>query len=351
MKNKKTTKTFSLLTLIFSAYLLLTPITSYASHINNWEITQFTSIIDLHKDSSITVKEKITVDFSKEAHHGIKRDIPIVYEDEHHQNYTLRYKILSVKDNNGNNLKYSHYKWGDYVEIKIGDPDKLIQKQITYNITYTLNRVVIFDNENYDELYLNTTGDEWPVPIKNATTIINLPEKVQNLKTICFTGSYGSTEQNCKITKTDTQATYTITKPLGIREGLTIGLGLDKNILHKPSTIKEIIWFLEDNWGYLIPLLTLILLTINWYKHGKDPKISHTAIMPIYTPPNNITPSEAGTLIDETVDMRDIIATIIDMAVRGYIRIEERTKKKFWFKEKKYTLHLKKQNLNIQKSH
>src|SRR5438876_499489 len=40
-------------------------------------------------------------------------------------------------------------------------------------------------------------------------------------------------------------------------------------------------------------------------------------------PPEGLTPGEAGTLIDGTPDMRDITATIVDLAVRGYLLIEE----------------------------
>jgi uncharacterized membrane protein len=42
-----------------------------------------------------------------------------------------------------------------------------------------------------------------------------------------------------------------------------------------------------------------------------------------YEPPRGMTPAEAGTLIDNSADMRDITATLVDLAVRGYLRIEE----------------------------
>ena len=42
-----------------------------------------------------------------------------------------------------------------------------------------------------------------------------------------------------------------------------------------------------------------------------------------YEAPDGLTPAEVGTLVDEQVDLRDISATIIDLAVRGYLKIEE----------------------------
>ena len=42
-----------------------------------------------------------------------------------------------------------------------------------------------------------------------------------------------------------------------------------------------------------------------------------------YGPPDGIRPGQLGTLIDETANPVDISATIVDLAVRGYLRIEE----------------------------
>ena len=47
-----------------------------------------------------------------------------------------------------------------------------------------------------------------------------------------------------------------------------------------------------------------------------------------YEPPEGITPAEAGTLIDHQAETRDIISTLVDLAVRGYVGIEEREEKK-----------------------
>ena len=42
-----------------------------------------------------------------------------------------------------------------------------------------------------------------------------------------------------------------------------------------------------------------------------------------FTPPDDVRPGEIGTLHDEVADPRDVAATIVDLAVRGYLRIEE----------------------------
>ena len=61
-----------------------------------------------------------------------------------------------------------------------------------------------------------------------------------------------------------------------------------------------------------------------WWTRGRDPRLRPIAAQ--YEPPNQLTPGEVGSLVDDSVDMRDITATIVDLAVRGYMVIEEHQK-------------------------
>ena len=64
-----------------------------------------------------------------------------------------------------------------------------------------------------------------------------------------------------------------------------------------------------------------------WVTRGRDEKTGRKTVIPHYHPPEGLTPTEAGILIDEKMHHRDITATIIDYAVRGFLTITE-TKKK-----------------------
>ena len=59
-----------------------------------------------------------------------------------------------------------------------------------------------------------------------------------------------------------------------------------------------------------------------WRRRGRDPELNRS-IVARYEPPKDMRPAEAGTLMDFSVDPNDLSATIIDLAVRGYVRIEE----------------------------
>jgi uncharacterized membrane protein YgcG len=66
----------------------------------------------------------------------------------------------------------------------------------------------------------------------------------------------------------------------------------------------------------------------------------------MYDPPPGISPAEAGTLLDDRIHPRDITSTIVDLAVRGFIKIEETDESGLLFHHKDYVFHLlqKRQN-------
>jgi uncharacterized membrane protein len=73
----------------------------------------------------------------------------------------------------------------------------------------------------------------------------------------------------------------------------------------------------------LIPIVVFILAFKSWEKKGRDPKEGSYVVR--YEPVDGASPAELGTLVDNTADMDDITATLVDLAVRGFIHIEEIT--------------------------
>ena len=59
-----------------------------------------------------------------------------------------------------------------------------------------------------------------------------------------------------------------------------------------------------------------------WRWKGKDPDPG-MSVAPMYEPPKGFTPAEAGTLLDDVIHPRDITSTLVDLAVKGYIKIKE----------------------------
>ena len=80
--------------------------------------------------------------------------------------------------------------------------------------------------------------------------------------------------------------------------------------------------------GSLIGLLLLLAggVALLYAARGRDarvvvPETETTANE--FAPPDGVRPGQIGTLIDEQADVVDVTATILDLAVRGYLMIEE----------------------------
>ncbi len=298
------------------------------------QIDNFSVVIKINHDSSLNVEERIDYNFGDLQRHGIYRDIPIRYKTGK-GNYSLRISDIAVLDKNGNHYQFKDSIKNDYLHIKIGNSNQYVSGEKLYIINYTVGRAINYF-DTYDELYWNVTGNEWNIPINWSSVRIILPEiiKEEQIKTKCFAGRIGSIN-NCfdKLLLGDgdlkKEINFTQGK-LSSQEGLTVVVGLPKGTLTKPSWFKNALNVIWDNKIIFLPIAVFVILFYLWWEKGRDPRGRKTIIAQ-YEPPDNLTPIEIGTIIDEKVDKRDISAEIINLAVKGYIKIKRIKKKTLIF--------------------
>jgi uncharacterized membrane protein len=317
--------------------VLLIGLLPAAAQDRSWRISDFKDSIALSSDGRALVSEKITLVFVGQWH-GIHRKIPIEFPGPDRTNYTLFIDVKSVTDENGDKLKYDSSKSGDFRDLKIFIPGAEDATRVV-NIDYTV-RNAIRAFEDHDEFYWNVTGNDWPVPIAHAEAFVALPQNAAGaLRAQAFSGVYGSTETAATSEVKGADVMFETTKPLPMRGGLTIDIFIPKGVLKEPSALTKLFWFLGSNPIVFLPLVTLAVMFGLWHTVGKDPDPG-VSVAPMYEPPKGLTPAEVGTLIDDSTDPRDITSTIVDLAVRGYIKIEEKIDTFLVFKRKDYALHL-----------
>ncbi|MFQ5794141.1 MAG: DUF2207 domain-containing protein [Candidatus Bipolaricaulia bacterium] len=295
----------------------LTSITADA--LAGFRIERFHSEIAIDEDSSFTVIEEITVVFDAQ-HHGIFRDIPFRYRRDTGENFSVRMEVLEVTDERGRPRPYKVSRVGSNKRIRIGDPNVTVTGRQSYVIYYRVARALNYF-DFHDEFYWNVTGTGWPVPIGRASAIITFPKSVEAVQLRCFAGAFQSTSEACTKRIIDDRTVAFGTADLGFNEGLTIVVGFDKGVVTPPSWTQEAAWFISDNWYVGIPLLTFLVLLGLWYREGKDPE--RGTIAPQFHPPAGLTPAEVGVIVDEHANLHDISATIIDLAIKGYLKIKE----------------------------
>jgi uncharacterized membrane protein YgcG len=323
---------------IFPAlFALLVCILAGAAQAKSWRVADFQDRITVDKDGSAVVTERITLVFVGEWH-GIHRTIPIEYPGPNGTNYELFIHVSSVSDGAGATLKYDSSTSNGNRDLKIYIPDAVDTTRTVEIIYRVRNGTRFFDS--HDEFYWNVTGNDWPVPIDHAAATVRFPGAAAgSLSAQAFTGVYGSSQRDASAKIAGAEARFETNNPLPMRGGLTIDVYIPKDILQEPSALTRFFWFIGGNPVVFFPLVTLaVMFTLWWYK-GRDPDPG-MSVAPMYEPPPGISPAEAGTLLDDTIHPRDITSTIVDLAVRGYIKIEETADKGLVFTHKDYLFHL-----------
>ena len=302
----------------------------------SWRVADFHDTITITGDGSAIVQERITLSFTGEWH-GIHRFIPIEYPGPRGTNYTLFLDVSSVTDGSGGKLKYDSSTSNGFRDLKIYIPGA-VDTERTVEITYMVRNGMRFF-EDHDEFYWNVTGNDWPVPIDHASAFVTFPESAAgSLRAQAFTGVYGSTGRDATSEVKGADCSFETVNPLPMRGGLTIDVYVPKGILKEPSGFTRFIWFIGSNPIVFLPFWAFAVMYFTWWKWGRDPDPG-VSVAPMYEPPKGLSPAEAGTLLEDKIHPRDITSTIVDLAVRGFIKIEEVDDKGLVFHHKDYILH------------
>ena len=321
-----------------------------------WVITSFHSDIRIGTDSSLAITEDIRVDFGSLQKHGIFRTIPLRYryDDTHDRYYELT--VQSVTDGEKGVPYETSVESGNEV-IKIGDPDVLVSGAQRYVITY---EVVGAMNsfEDQDELFWNVDGALWPVPKQSVSATVQLSAGAFTNAT-CYQGPTGSTEP-CNASDGGQSSTFASTRQLGSGEQMSVAVAMPNGLVNVPPPLLEGRQrvFPQDAFevnpltvgaGLLLLLAGVGLIVRFWLVHGRDrayltryyqapdtapdqpePVFQHEPVVVEFEPPGKLKPAELGLILDESADTKDVTATIVDLAVRGFLTISEVPGKHDW---------------------
>jgi len=297
-----------------------------------WVIDRFASDIEIQRDGSLSVSEAIDVDFQLLTdRHGIFRVIPVRYrwDPDPKMERVYRIDVQSVRDANGRNLNYETQQGSLNLQIKIGDANKLVSGKQTYRIAYTV-RGALNPFPDHDELFWNVNGGDWSVPMRAVTATVHTAFDAITTAT-CYEGPLGST-RTCQSSVSAQRAAFSATTTLPAGQQLTVVTALRKGAVTAPAPILErgeraVGDFFETTPGIIgAALLAMVgglgLVAWLWWTAGRDERERET-IVAEYEPPEKIHPAQAGLLVDEHADTKDVTATIVDLAVRGYLKITE----------------------------
>lgn len=286
---------------------------------NGYDISHYYTQIDVSANGVFEITETIDVKFN-EQRRGIFRKIPYKYLID---GKTVEIKIYDI-DVVG--YHFSTSRKGNDVIIKIGHKDIYIEGNHTYVIKYKVKNAYLF-KEDHTEFQWNLTGTDWDTNIEVAEFGVFFDQNLELTQEDYFVnaGKGGSNESKATYTFLNNKITGRADVSLSPGDGVTMYIRLPKEYITRPSDTE----LFMQQYG-LFGIAIFIFAGISgffyrlWAKHGKEYPIVR---MVQYVPPKDLTPSEAGVIIDERADNVDVLALLPYWAHNGLINIKMIDKK------------------------
>jgi uncharacterized membrane protein YgcG len=289
-------------------------------------ILHFLSDVRIERDGSLDVTETIRIRAEGiTIRHGIQRDFPTTYRDRLGRQVRVGFEPREVQLDGGP-VPWTTMPHGNGVRVRIGDPEAFVPPgEHRYRIRYSTTRQIGFF-EQFDELYWNATGTGWSFPIDRAEARIRLPEPVPFGQRAVYTGPQGSTAGDAVVTSEAAgDITFQTTRPLEISEGLTVAVAWPKGVIAEPPAETRLGWWLEDNGPPAAGALGLVgvlgFYFQAWRRVGRGPRAG--TVVPIFAPPDGLSAAGMRYIEEMGADSRGFAAALVDLGVRGRIRLVE----------------------------
>jgi uncharacterized membrane protein YgcG len=326
-------------------------------------IDKYTATYDIHADGSTDVTIDFLFNFNTEPGHGPYITYPtrMPYDDKNDRFYG--FSNIEVSSPSGAPANLYADNSGGWLTIRVGDENigdvsGVKEYILTYTITGTLNETMASELDStvapaddkavFDEFYWNVIGSDWTIPIDDVTIIVKGDVGATDLR--CYSGSFGSTDPCTSANLVDGVATVT-QDHVGEYTGMSVAVAFPPGSFDTTPIVRRNNDFLYafsltpvTGVGFLVVLLAGIVLLSRAIR-GKAMDEQYSGLTPGLTPvsdddarivkrdydspvavqfqpPPGLRPGQLGTLIDERADVRDVTATIVDLAVRGYLRID-----------------------------
>jgi hypothetical protein len=298
---------------------------SRPNHIRNLD-----AVLTVRPDGSIDVTEQLTIELTGGSNE-VLRDLSLRDDATRTRSNNLNLEILAVTNEDGQPLRTeeSSAEEGLMRRIRIwisgtGNGDRHIA--IRYRVFNAIHSVNGANKRGtLDEMrWTMLGGTETPIDTVHARVV--LPAGARASRAAVYSGP-NEAVADAAIRKTGNEVSSVLARGLAAHQAMTLSVDFPSGyILGKPSSslwarlLPAFAW-----WPLLLPLIVFLFALRAWNKTGRDPKADSQVVR--YEPVEGVSPAGLGRLVTDRRDpqMRLLTATLVDLAVRGFLRIEETT--------------------------
>lgn len=181
----------------------------------------------------------------------------------------------------------------------------------------------------------------WDTALDSVKVSVITPDVPKSVS--CLAGEPGTAKPCTSADLGDGRGVRASEIGLGAGERLDLTVGLQEGAVPANARVEEAsgllaAFALTPATGVGLGGLVLLLLAGGmalWYLRGRDSRALGGAVAPVnvlvtdgsgrvvFASPDGVLPGQVGTVVDEHVDVVDVTATVVDLAVRNYVWIEE----------------------------
>jgi uncharacterized protein (TIGR04222 family) len=271
-------------------------------------------VLSVEDDGSAAAVERL--ELSSPMREPLRWRMPTAFTSPLGVRRLLFVEMLEISDGRGNKLETKTREYGNALDVLI--PVQPLADN-TIRITYQVLNAVRF-REAHDEL-LWQVGRAWSAPFRQASVNISVPDSAagQVKAQLLHRGTHSPATE--VLTMQGAQATFEVSDPWPSPNGPLLDLVFAPGVLQKPPFRRRALLFLRANPIVLFPGV-LVLVMAGFRKYSTRGDGTDITVTPRYEPPEDLPPAEAGYLIDGSLNPRDLAAMLLDLARRGFIRIE-----------------------------
>lgn len=338
-KNSNKFTPFALLCLIVSL-LVLAPSALAQTKTFNW--TDWDIDVVLQPDGRLDVTETQTLNFLGAPFSFGFRSIPVGRQGNNDgiTNVSVHEGDLIYRESSSNEPgTFEVVDQGDETRINWYFDPALGSR--TYTFAYTVNGAVragTLDQGSGDQIFWTVLPSDHPARVDSSRTTITLPEGIapqqytgtEDYLVAAYLNDVQTKDVLIDVSQDGRTITFDTQRAIMPGEKLDVRVQIPHGLLTAPTPAWQASQQRDDAIGLGVLAISILLLVVGplgvvllWYLRGRDPQLGFVVPDYVTDPPDNLPPAMAGSLIDEKVDMQDIISTLVDLAHRGYVLMEE----------------------------
>ncbi|MDC7247759.1 MAG: DUF2207 domain-containing protein [Sphaerochaetaceae bacterium] len=287
----------------------------------DYTIDSFNSSIIITSEGHYDIEESATLTFNVPKH-GFYRTVPVSFTLD--DGSSIKARVTKIRASEDLEVSRNSYS----VVMRLGSPDYTVTGTHDYAISY---RYDIGEDRftDKDEFYFNIIGTDWDVPLEESSFTIEFPFPIDT-DAISFTSGEAGSTSGEQVSWSIDDSGKTITGTAGRiapDEAVTVKVDLPEGYFESRTNWQAII----APFALVLTLLGLFLAFRWWRTYGRDKNL---VIVPVFTAPEDLSPLDAGYIIDSSLDIHDVTSMLFYWADKGAVTIVEEDKKISFIKGK-----------------